>query len=59
MKYYDSYDDFSINNNKFSKNGGISSKNKDRKTKTTKEVYNSKHVRMQQIKTENSNAKKK
>ncbi len=59
MKTYDLYDDFTVNNTKISRNSGINLKNKDRKSKTTKEIYNSKHVRMQQSKIDNSNAKKK
>lgn len=46
------YDDFPINKSK-------PTKNKDKKSKTTKEVYNSKYVRIQQSKIDNSNAKKK
>ena len=51
----DKYGDFSINN---VKSGRGRSKRDSRKTNTSKELYNSKHIRVQQEKIANSAQKK-
>ena len=54
---YDAYDDFQANTKKKSSGGGGSKKG-NRKSESQKEIYNSKHIRVQQQKIENSNVKK-
>ena len=53
---YDAYDDFQANTKK--KNSGGGSKKGNYNSKSQKEIYNSKHIRVQQQKIENSNIKK-
>lgn len=55
MGSYDDYGDFSVNK---VKSGGGFSKSTKRKTNTNKELYNSKHIRVQQEKIANSAQKK-
>ena len=53
--YYDDYDDFSVNQTRAG--GGSKAKRKDKKTYGGS-CYNSKHIRVQEAKKENSKDKK-
>ena len=55
MDYYDDYDDFPINHKKLS--SGAKTNKKDKKN-TGNSCYNSKHIRVQEAKKQNSNSKK-
>ena len=53
---YDAYDDFQANTKK--KSNGVGSKKGVFNSESQKEIYNSKYIRVQQQKIENSNLKK-